>query len=62
MNNNLEIASACSTFDLCNNGLHITISFKETISKTEVFHFKTPRIGFSLLLPVSFAITQCRFF
>ena len=38
------------------------ISFKQTISITEVFHFKNPRPGFSFSPPVSSEITQCRFF
>ena len=35
---------------------------KQSPSTTEVFHFKTPRKGFSFLPPVSFEIIQCRFF
>ena len=41
---------------------HGMISFKQIISITEVFNFKTPRLGFSFLSPVSFEIIQCRFF
>ena len=32
------------------------------MSITEVFHFKTPRLGFSFLPKVSLEIIQCRFF
>ena len=64
VNNNLEITSVCSTLYLCNKmipyfnhfALHGMIFFKETISITEVFHFKTPCLGFSFLPPVSFEI------
>ena len=38
------------------------ISFKQTISITEVFHFKIPHLSFSFLPPVSIKITQCRSF
>ena len=37
------------------------IFFKQTISVTEVFHLKTPRLGISFLPPVSFEIIQCKF-
>ena len=38
------------------------ISYKQTICITEVFHVKTPRLGFLFLAPVSFEIIQCKFF
>ena len=38
------------------------ISFKQTKSIIEVLHFKTPLLGFSFLLPLSFEIIQCKFF
>ena len=41
---------------------HGMISFKQIIGITDVFNFKTPRLGFSFLSPVSFEIIQCRFF
>ena len=37
------------------------IYFKQTISATEAFHFKPPRLGFSFLPPVSLEIILCRF-
>ena len=36
------------------------ISFKQTVSITEAFHFKTSRLGFLLLPPVSFEIISER--
>ena len=38
------------------------ISFKQSISVTEVFDFKTTRLGFSFLPPVNFEIIQCKCF
>ena len=38
------------------------ISFKQTMSITEVFHFKTTRLGFSFLPPLRFEIIPSRFF
>ena len=37
------------------------ISFKQTVSITEVFHFQTPRLGYSFLAPASFKIIQLKF-
>ena len=36
------------------------ISFKQTVSITEAFHFKTSRLGFLLLPPLSFEIISER--
>ena len=49
IDNNLEITSARSSLDLCNK-----IWFGPFIDTA--FHFKTPRLGFSFLPPVSFEI------
>ena len=70
MNKNPEITSVCSTLHLCNKIIPYSIillsmewiSFKQTVSITEIFHFKNPRLGFSFLPPVSFEIIQCKFF
>ena len=46
--NNLDITCACSTFIFLSIGM---ISFKQTVSMTEVFHFKTPVLDFHFCYP-----------
>ena len=69
VNNNLDVTSVWFTLYYVIKlphiqffALHAMISFKQTISITEVFHFKNSRLGFSFSPPVSSEITQCRFF